>query len=199
MIEDCRVPLRQAASFLLALGFLITGFHSVTAGETGTLTGPYFGQEPPGIEIENARQRQLIEETVYDSIAWALTKDRARLESIIAHDEDYFSFHPDGLDGVHGYSAFGRGFELWMDPRFEATSTDVRKFRCHLSRSGEVAWFSAILDDCYTWDGEPGCWKDTRWTGVLEKREGRWLIVQMHFSFAADRDTGTLDEAEVSE
>ena len=149
--------------------------------------------------IEKARQRQLIEQTVYDSIAWALTKDRARLESIIAHDDDYFSFHPGGLDGVHGYTQFERGFELWMDPRFEATSTDVRQFRCSLSRSGEVAWFSAILDDCYTWDGEPGCWKDTRWTGVLEKRDGQWLIVQMHFSFASDRGDSETDKADASE
>jgi len=138
--------------------------------------------------IETARQKQLIEKTVYDSIAWALTKDRARLESIIAHDDDYFSFHPRGLDGVHGYAEFERGFELWMDPRFEATSTDVRQFRCRLSPSGDVAWFSAILDDCYTWDEEPGCWKDTRWTGVLAKRDGRWQIVQMHFSFASDAE-----------
>ena len=35
-------------------------------------------------------------------------------------------------------------------------------------------------------DGQPGCWQDTRWTGVLEKRDGRWVIMQMHFSFAAD-------------
>ena len=32
---------------------------------------------------------------MFDSIAWALTRDRARLESIIAHDEDYFSFASD--------------------------------------------------------------------------------------------------------
>jgi len=149
--------------------------------------------------IDDARQRLLIEETVYDSIAWALTKDRARLESIIAHDDDYFSFHPDGLDGVHGYADFESGFELWMDPRFEATRTDVRQFRCHRSSSGEVAWFSAILDDCYIWDGQPGCWKDTRWTGVLEKRDGRWQIVQMHFSFARDRGDSADGGAEASE
>jgi len=140
---------------------------------------------------ENTRQRQAIEKTVYDSIAWALTKDRERLENIIAHDDDYFSFHPDGLDGVRGYTEFEAGFELWMDPRFEATSTDVRNFRCNISKSGDVAWFSAILDDCYIWDGEPGCWKDTRWTGVLERREGRWQIVQMHFSFSSDRRGGS--------
>ena len=138
--------------------------------------------------IDDARNRQLIEQTVHDSIAWALAKDRDRLEQIIAHDDDYFSFHPSGLDGVHGYDEFARRFKLWMDPRFEATRTDVRSFRCHLSPSRDVAWFSAILDDCYTWDGEPGCWKDTRWTGVLEHRDDRWQIVQMHFSFASDRE-----------
>ena len=136
--------------------------------------------------IEVARQRLLIERAVHDSIAWALTKDRARLEEIVAHDENYFSFRPTGLDGVSGYEEFERGFDLWMDPRFEATRTDVRDFRSQLSRSGDVAWFSAILDDCFTWDGEPGCWNDTRWTGVLELRDGRWQMVQMHFSFAAD-------------
>jgi hypothetical protein len=148
--------------------------------------------------IRSARDRQLIEETVTDSIAWALTKDRARLESIIAHDDDYFSFHPGGLEGVHGYAEFERGFDLWMDPRFEATRTDVRDFRSHIAGSGDVAWFSAILDDCYIWDGEPGCWKDTRWTGVLEKRDGRWQIMQMHFSFAADRPEGSADTTEES-
>ena len=213
-------------STLIVLSLFAAGAGSTAAGEFPDLTDPDFGQPPPGLEtenlisqtsrsdepdkaahingvdsavIENARQRQLIEQTVRDSIAWALTKDRARLESIIAHDEDYFSFHPSGLEGVHGYAEFERGFELWMDPRFEATRTEVRNFRCHLSQSGEVAWFSAILDDCYTWDGRPGCWKDTRWTGVLEKRDGRWQIVQMHFSFASDRGGGTTDEAEVAE
>lgn len=144
--------------------------------------------------IETARHRLEIERAVRDSIAWALTKDRARLEEIIVHDEDYFSFHPSGLKGVHGYDEFERGFDFWMDPSFEATRTDVRDFRCHLSRSGDVAWFSAILDDCYTWEGEPGCWSDTRWTGVLEFRDGRWQMMQMHFSFAADRAETESDE-----
>jgi hypothetical protein len=43
---------------------------------------------------------------------------------------------------------------------------------------------SCILDDLAEWDGRPIGWKDTRWTGVLERREGSWRIFQMHFSFA---------------
>ncbi|MFH1842061.1 MAG: nuclear transport factor 2 family protein, partial [bacterium] len=130
-------------------------------------------------------ERALVEQAVYHSIAWAIDKDRPLLEGLIAHDEDYFSYHPHGLDPVHGYEEFTRGFDTWMDDRFEATRTEVREFRCHFSGTGDVAWFSAILDDCYRWDGEPGCWQDTRWTGVLEKQEGKWIIQQMHFSFGA--------------
>ncbi|MCP4573985.1 MAG: hypothetical protein GY838_16620 [bacterium] len=128
----------------------------------------------------------IVQRIVTDSMAWALTKDRALLESIIAHDEDYFSFHPDGLEGTRGYAQFEQGFRIWMDDRFETTITAVRDFRCTFSRSGDVAWFSTVVDDCYTWGGQPGCWKDTRWTGVLEKRDGDWVITQMHFSFAAE-------------
>jgi len=36
-----------------------------------------------------------------------------------------------------------------------------------------------------TWAGKPANWENARWTGVLENRDGRWQIVQQHFSFAA--------------
>jgi hypothetical protein len=44
-----------------------------------------------------------------------------------------------------------------------------------------------VLDDLAEWDGRPVGWKDTRWTGVIEKRDGAWVIPQTHFSFAADK------------
>jgi hypothetical protein len=47
-----------------------------------------------------------------------------------------------------------------------------------------VAWFYCILDDVNEWKGQPASWMNTRWTGVLEKRKEKWVIVQMHFSFA---------------
>jgi len=51
----------------------------------------------------------------------------------------------------------------------------------------DVAWYSATLDDLGEWDGKALGDKDIRWTGVLEKREGKWMIVQMHASLAADK------------
>jgi pimeloyl-ACP methyl ester carboxylesterase len=132
-------------------------------------------------------ERTVVEKTIRDAIGWALTKDQARLESILAHDDNFFIFHPDSKSTVHGWESFTKLIADFMDPRFKATRFDVRDLSVTFSRSGDVAWFSALLEDCGEWNGKPSCWKDTRWTGALEKRGEGWVIVQMHFSFAKDK------------
>ncbi|MDD5564948.1 MAG: nuclear transport factor 2 family protein [Thermoanaerobaculaceae bacterium] len=127
-----------------------------------------------------------VERTIHASIGWAATKDRALLESVMSHDPSFFIFHPDSKSTVVGWEPMEKLFAFWMDPRFKATGYAIRDLRINLSRSGDVSWFSAILDDCGEWDSKASCWKDVRWTGVLEKRNGAWVIVQMHFSFAKD-------------
>jgi ketosteroid isomerase-like protein/effector-binding domain-containing protein len=158
----------------------------ILAGGTMTLANQ------PG---ENKADRELIEKIIHDTIGWALTKDRARLESILAHDDDFFIFHPNWDGTVVGWNAFVQLFDFWMDPRFKATHMDIRDMRIQFSRSRDVAWFSAILDDFGEWDGKPTQWKDTRWTGILERRDGKWLVVQMHFSFASDKVLAEAEEA----
>lgn len=34
--------------------------------------------------------------------------------------------------------------------------------------------------------GTPWNWRDVRWTGVLQKIAGRWVMMQQHFSKAED-------------
>jgi len=131
-------------------------------------------------------EKLIIEKTIRDSIGWALNKDRPLLESLLAHDDRLFMFNPDSQSTV-GWDQFVKGFDFWMDPRFKATKLDIRDMRIDFSRSGDVAWWSCILDDLGEWDGRPIGWKDTRWTGVIEKRDGKWIILQMHFSFASDK------------
>jgi ketosteroid isomerase-like protein len=74
-----------------------------------------------------------------------------------------------------------------MDPRSKATGYDIRNLRVVISRTGDVAWFSAIVDDEGEFDGKPWGTKDIRWTGVLEKRGGGWKICQQHMSEANDK------------
>jgi len=132
-------------------------------------------------------ERPIVEQCIQDAIGWALTKDIDRLFSIVAQDEDFFIFHPDSKSTIVGFPAFKRmGERSWMSDSFKATDYAIREFRLNFSRSGDVAWYSCMLDDHAEWNGKPGGWDDCRWTGTLEKRDGRWVIVQMHFSFAKD-------------
>lgn len=142
-----------------------------------------------------AAEKTRIEQAIRDSIEWAYPeKNPERLYAAISKDSSFFIFHPDSKSTIIGFDAFRELVErVFMNPGFKATGSDIRNLRVELSRSGDVAWFSAILDDFGESDGRSYAWMNTRWTGVLEKREGMWLIVQMHFSFASD-DKGSDSE-----
>lgn len=137
-----------------------------------------------GVDVE--AEKAAIAKAVDASIGWFATKDFDLLFRTMADDPDLFFFSPDSQGTVNGIEAFRKLSAIWRDPGSKYLSHEVRDLRIHLHSSGEVAWFSAILEDCGEYSGQKGCWKDTRWTGVLERREGRWVMMQQHFSFAAD-------------
>jgi ketosteroid isomerase-like protein len=145
------------------------------------------GMAVGGPTADREAEKAAVAKVVQDSIRWALTKDRALQESTMAHDEDLFVLWTDSKSATSGWKEYSKLYDTWMDPRFKATLTEVRDLRVHLSRSGDVAWYSATLDDLGEWDGKPVGDRDIRWTGVLEKRRGKWVVVQMHGSVAKDK------------
>lgn len=131
-------------------------------------------------------EKAAVAKVIHDAICWALTKDRALQESTMAHSDDLAIFWINSDTTIFGWNQYVKLFDIWMDPRFKATLTEIRDLRINLSRSGDVAWFTATLDDLTEWEGKQRGAKGIRWTGVLEKREGRWQFVQMHGSQASD-------------
>jgi len=136
---------------------------------------------PGNRETETAE----VSKVIHASIEWAINKDRDLLLGSVAQDSTFFIFHPDSASTIVGFDAFRDMVDnFFMNKGFRATGSKIKDLKIHLSRGGDVAWFSALLDDFGEWRGKPTAWVDCRWTGVLEKREGKWVIVQMHFSFA---------------
>jgi len=128
-----------------------------------------------------------IKRVLHDAFGWALTKDRALFESVFANDDDFFTFYPDSKSTVRGWSQFEKFLDRWMDARNIEKGFEIRDLRVVVSRKGDTAWFSAIVDDEGEFDGRPWSAKDVRWTGVLERRRGRWVICQQHMSDANDK------------
>lgn len=126
----------------------------------------------------------IIEKTINNSIGWAKNKDINLLYSIIVNDSSYIEVDPEDRV-IKGFDEFKLGEKFWMNPDFKAIRHEIRNLQIKISKTGEVAWFYGLLDDINEWKGKPANWINTRWTGVLEKRADKWVIVQMHFSFAA--------------
>jgi len=54
--------------------------------------------------------------------------------------------------------------------------------RIFIGKNNDVAWYSQLLDTCFETKSEPVRIEGFRHTGVLEKRDNKWLIVQSHIS-----------------
>ncbi len=130
-------------------------------------------------------EKEMIEKVIHSCIGWAGKKDLALLHSVIANDSEYLEVDPGNII-VRGFNEFRKAEKTWMSPDFQAVRYEIRDLDINISRSGDVAWWFCMLDDINTWKGEPASWISTRWTGVMEKRSGNWVIVQMHFSFARE-------------
>ena len=130
-----------------------------------------------------AKDRKEVEAVINNVFGWAVTKDFDLFFRSIADDSDFVSVTPYkrvkfGVEDVKKDTAF------WSNPDFKAIRHELHDLRIKFSRSGDVAWFYCVLDDINELNGQPANWENVRWTGVVEKRQGKWRIVQQHFSYA---------------
>jgi len=123
-----------------------------------------------------------VEKVIRDSIGWAKTKDFNLLYKLNSGDNRYLEVHPEDRVIV-GFSEFKKMEQFWRSEDFKAINFTIYDLRINLSRNRDVAWWFCRLDDINEWKGQDCSWRNVRWTGVMEKRNGEWKILQMHFSY----------------
>ncbi|RJP63548.1 MAG: hypothetical protein C4539_16100 [Ignavibacteriales bacterium] len=133
------------------------------------------------------KEKDIIAQVINDNICWALNKDLDLMYSTLRKDSTLLFIHPDSsmIEGFAEVENTAKSF--WMDPRFKATYSKVKNLRIDIANCGTVAWYYCLLDDFGEWNGHPYKWQNARWTGVLEKIDGKWVICQMHISFPKTR------------
>jgi len=153
-------------------------FLSIITGALLGLISCHHKNQTFNIEIE----KQLVEKAIHNSMDWVKSKDMNFLYRVIANDANYIEIHPTNRI-VRGFQDFKKSEPFWMSDDFIAIRDEIRDLKIDFAASGNVAWFFCILDDINEWKGQPANWIKARWTGVVEKREGKWRVVQQHFSF----------------
>ncbi|MBH0193460.1 MAG: nuclear transport factor 2 family protein [Nitrospira sp.] len=137
-------------------------------------------------------------ETVIRALVKAnVEKDMATMSRLMAHDADITSFSVGGRKYV-GWSEFEREMqeEFASVQKFEIPIRELRVWH-----KGDVAWFTMELD--YTRYVKEGTelkrmLLPLRETGVLERRNGQWVMLSFHESFRSAQMNGPLAQSSAS-
>jgi ketosteroid isomerase-like protein len=108
-------------------------------------------------------------------------EDMALLSRSMAHDADMVNFGTDAAERWVGWENLKTAVEKQF-ASFDNTKLTVRDQVIKMHPCGEVAWFSEVADWDLMAQGQPVHIDGSRVTGVLEKRDGEWVMVQFHAS-----------------
>jgi ketosteroid isomerase-like protein len=110
-------------------------------------------------------------------------KDIKGAMDLIAPDAETSFTGCEGDESLYvGFDQVKKGHEQDFS---EAKSIRAEVTPVAIGVKGDVAWFSARM--VFHWDtGAKKLLYPGRWTGVLEKRDGKWLFVQSHFSLPTE-------------
>ena len=136
-------------------------------------------------DTADAADYQAVKQSIEQSIGWAIEKDFEAMYRLWADDMFHFWLFSDSK--VVGLEDFKKYSERWRDPDFRGTRFAFKDLRIVFSGSGDVAWYSCYLDDCGSYKGKETCLEDVFQTGVLEKRQGRWVHTLVHGSYPVDK------------
>jgi hypothetical protein len=140
-----------------------------------------------------------IEKVIRASIEWAVKgKDTVLLYSSVINNGELFYFSTNSTGTIAGFDEFRHLTEnFFMRDDFKALRVEIKDFRISMSPTMKTAWWACNLDDHNEFQGKPANWENVRWTGVLEKIDGKWRIFQMHFSKAEDLAVKEYEESQV--
>ncbi|RME01056.1 MAG: SgcJ/EcaC family oxidoreductase [Calditrichaeota bacterium] len=129
------------------------------------------------LEAERAKVKGVVDQFAQ---AWE-TEDMELFSRIMAHDAGMVNSGTDAAEYFVGWEAFKTAVED-MFPVLGNIKITVKDQAIKVHGSGQVAWFAQVWDWDLEVEGQPMHSEGQRLSGVLEKRNGAWVIVQFHNS-----------------
>jgi len=109
------------------------------------------------------------------------------IKEVWASKPDIVVFGTNSDETIIGWEAIRNALKKQFK-NIENTYINVRDQRIEINESGNTAWFSEFVNYTYIYKGKPVKYEGLRFTGVLEKINGDWLIVQSHMSIPGPPD-----------
>ena len=120
--------------------------------------------------------------SVIDHFFDALDKQDLKMMSYItAHDADMVHIGTDTEEYWVGWEQLKQDTAR-MFSGLQSYKADIQNLRITLAQSGDVAWFTFLLNTVVHTEQEKVQTRNGRYSGVMEKRDGHWQLVQTHLS-----------------
>ncbi len=114
-------------------------------------------------------------------------QDMDLVKEIWASEPDIKVFGTNSDEKIIGWEQIRSTLQRQFDS-FDDTYISVRDQVVDVNETGNTAWFSEIMNYNYIYQGEAKQFEGIRFTGVLNKKDGEWFIVQSHISIPASPD-----------
>ncbi len=109
------------------------------------------------------------------------------IKEVWASKPDILVFGTNSDETIIGWEAIRDALKEQFK-NIEDTYISVRDQKIEVNETGNTAWFSEFVNYNYIYRGKPVKYEGLRFTGVLEKIDDEWLIVQSHMSIPGSPD-----------
>lgn len=135
-------------------------------------------------KVDSATEIAEIENTLEKYIMANEKEDFVLIESIWAPQDDIVLYGTDSDERLVGWGnikeVIKKQFSL-IENTYISSSDQIIK----VSDCGNTAWFAERLNYNFIYKGTAHSYDNIRFTGVMEKMDGRWVLVQAHLSLPA--------------
>jgi len=109
------------------------------------------------------------------------TQDLSLIQRLIPRSETTTHVGTDKDEIWRGWNVLNEATKAQFE-RLEYYKTNIKDLTINLSEDQTVAWYFHLLDAEIKSNNTITRWEDARFTGVLERKNNRWVIAQTHVS-----------------
>ena len=140
-------------------------------------------------EVNCEAETDAIENLLENYILANENQDFDLIEVIWASDNDIILYGTDSDERLMGWKSIEEAIKEqfgYITDTYISASNQFIKLNC----TGNTAWFAETLNYNYIYKGKAHKYEGMRFTGVVEKIDGDWVLVQAHLSLPASVGIG---------
>lgn len=135
--------------------------------------------------VDLKAEKGKVEAVLEQYVVANMEQDFNLIASIWEEDEAIVMIGTDSDERLVGWNTIERAVKNQFTV-FQNTFISVSDQMIRLNETGNTAWFAESLKYNFIYNDEARSFDNIRFTGVLEKLNGKWLLVQGHISIPAE-------------